>query len=245
MRTLKLVIEYDGRHYRGWQRQKNGLSIQEVLEGKMAVITGEQPKVIGSGRTDAGVHALGQVAHVRIASAIPLKSLCNGLNSLLPEDIAIVGIEEVRKDFHARIDARSKTYLYRICNRPTRSPLLRCHAWSVYKPLDRQAMAEAAGYLVGTHDFRSFSTVHTEVKTFVRTILHLDVEGASGGMIDISVEADGFLRYMVRTVVGTLVEVGKGRRQPEGMTAILQACNRDAAGMTAPAHGLYLKEVQY
>jgi tRNA pseudouridine38-40 synthase len=122
MRTLKLVIEYDGSRYHGWQRQKNGPSIQEVLEAKMAVITGEHPKVIGSGRTDAGVHALGQVAHVRIASSIPLKSLCNGLNSLLPEDIAILGIEETRADFHARIDARSKTYLYRICNRPPALP---------------------------------------------------------------------------------------------------------------------------
>ena len=245
MRNVKMVIEYDGTQYRGWQRQKNGVSIQQVLEEKIAVITRETVKVIGSGRTDAGVHAFAQVAHFKTASPIPGKSLQDGLNSLLPKDIVIRELTDVDASFHARIDVKSKIYLYRIFNGRTRTALYRNYAWAVHKPLDLQAMQEGASKLIGRHDFTSFSAVHTDVATFTRTIRDISVTSTSRGFIEILVEADGFLRYMVRTIAGTLVEVGKGRRQPGDMEGILNARDRNMAGMTAPAQGLFLKEVKY
>lgn len=245
MRTFKMVLEFDGSRYKGWQRQKNGLSIQQVLEEKLAILAGEAVKVIGSGRTDAGVHALGQVAHFRTTSQIPLLNIRNGLNSLLPEDIAVRSLVEADPTFHARIDVRSKIYLYRIYNQPTRSPLFRNYAWIIYQPLDIAAMAEAAKHLKGTHDFTSFSTVHTDVLSFERTIMDIGVIRDDRGLIKIFIEADGFLRYMVRTITGTLVEVGKGKRTPEEMPGLLAARNRNLAGMTAPPQGLFLKEVKY
>lgn len=245
MRNLKMVVEFDGTCYRGWQRQKNGLSIQQVLEEKIAVLTGEAVKVIGSGRTDAGVHSMGQVAHFKTNSQINRENLHKGLNSLLPRDIAVKVLEDVDTAFHARIDVKSKIYLYRIYNGTTHSPLYRQYAWCIFQPLDREAMAEAAKYLIGHHDFTSFSTVHTDVATFTRTIIDIGVMDGDWGFINIFVEADGFLRYMVRTIVGTLVEVGKGKRSPHDMTTILDARNRGMAGITAPAHGLFLKEVKY
>lgn len=245
MRNLKITIEFDGARYHGWQRQKNGLSIQQVLEEKIAVMTGETVKIIGSGRTDAGVHAIAQVAHFRTNSEIPKEQFHNGLNSLLPEDIVISELEEADMSFHARIDVKSKVYLYRISNRPTRTPLYRQYAWAIYKPLNVEAMREAAGFLKGTHDYTSFSTVHTDVATFTRTIMAIGVERDDQGFINILVEADGFLRYMVRTIVGTLVDVGKGKRQPGDIGNILEARDRKMAGMTAPPQGLFLKEVKY
>lgn len=245
MRNFRMVLEFDGTQYKGWQRQKNGLSIQQVLEEKLAILTGEAVKVIGSGRTDAGVHALGQVAHFKTSSQIPEINLRNGLNSLLPADIAVRDLVEADPAFHARIDVRSKIYLYRICNQPTRSPLFRNYAWIIYQPLNLAAMAEAARYLKGTHDFTSFSTVHTDVISFVRTIMDIRVIGDDKGFINIFIEADGFLRYMVRTIAGTLVDVGKGRLQPERIADVLEARDRNMAGMTAPPQGLFLKEVKY
>jgi len=245
MRNLKIVLEFDGTHYRGWQRQKNGLAIQQVLEDKIAVMTNEVVKVIGSGRTDAGVHAIALVAHFKTSSPIPCRNFRNGLNSLLPEDIVVKEMEEVALSFHARADCQSKVYLYRICNRSTGSPLHRRYSWSVYQPLNVPAMKAAAGYLKGFHDFTSFSTVHTDAVHFTRTIIDIDVAGPDDGMIAIQIEADGFLRYMVRNIVGTLVEVGKGKRSPGGIPAILEARDRAAAGMKAPPQGLFLKEVKY
>jgi len=248
MRTIKLILEYDGTEYRGWQRQKNGLSVQAILEERIAVITGERVKVIGSGRTDAGVHALGQVAHFRTASAIPAENLLKGINSLLPDDIVVKSLTDAPAGFHARIDARRKTYLYRLYNGVTRTALFRRYAWTVSAPLDVPAMRRAAAYLVGRHDFTSFCTVHTEAASFVREIFRLEISPTgttAGSFLEIEVEADGFLRYMVRTIVGTLVEIGRGKRPPEEMTAILTGRNRDLAGMTAPPQGLFLKEVFY
>ena len=244
MRNLKIVVEFDGTNYCGWQRQKNGLSIQQILEEKIAVMTGEAVKVIGSGRTDAGVHAIAQVAHFKTTSSILCLKFRDGLNSLLPADIAVKELEAVDLSFHARMDVKSKIYLYRIWNRPMRSPLYRNFAWTLFKPLNTEAMAIAAGYLKGTHDFTSFSTVHTDVVTFIRTIREIAVI-SENGFINIYVEADGFLRYMVRTIVGTLVEIGQGKRLPEEITGILAARDRKLAGMTAPPQGLFLKEVKY
>jgi len=250
MRTIRITLEYDGSGYHGWQRQKNGLSVQEVLEDRIAVITGERVKVIGSGRTDAGVHALGQVAHFRTACRIPAGNLRKGINSLLPADIAVKSLEEAPPGFHARIDARRKTYLYRIYNGATPTALYRRHAWQVHAPLDLAAMRAAASQLLGRHDFTSFCTVHTDAVSFVREIYRLeiaatDTEAVPGPFLKIEVEADGFLRYMVRTIVGTLVEIGRGKRPPAAMGEILRGRNRDLAGMTAPPQGLFLKEVSY
>ena len=170
MRNLKIVVEYDGSGYHGWQRQKNGLSIQEVLEEKIAVITGEKVNVIGSGRTDAGVHALAQVAHFKTICGIPTSNLWKGINSLLPADIVLKSLEEADEDYHARIDAKGKVYLYQIFNSPIRTVLYRHHAWIIHCPLDLDLMRKAAACLIGRHDFTSFSSTHTDVISFEREI---------------------------------------------------------------------------
>jgi tRNA pseudouridine38-40 synthase len=245
MRNIRLIIEYDGGAYCGWQRQTNGLSIQQVLEECIGRMTGEKICVIGSGRTDAGVHALRQVANFHTASHLGERSLLMGINSLLPADIAIKEICETSPAFHACFDAASKVYLYRIWNRPVRPALERNHAWFIWEPLDLAKMVEALPVFKGTHDFSSFCSTHTDSENHIRTILAIAVERAPDGMIDISVEADGFLRYMVRTIVGTLVECGRGKCDREKMAAILAARDRRMAGFTAPPQGLFLKDVKY
>jgi tRNA pseudouridine38-40 synthase len=245
MRNIRLVVEYDGSAYCGWQRQINGPSIQQVLEECIGRITGEESRVIGSGRTDAGVHALGQVAHFRTVSSLAEGNLLMGINGLLPPDIAIRELSEVPLAFHARYDALSKTYLYRICNRPVRSAIERNYAWFVWEPLDLGMIREAIPVFEGTHDFSSFCSTASDGSDRVRTVLALSVERDPSGMIDISVEAHGFLRYMVRTIVGTLVGVGRGKRSPHEVAEILAAKDRRRAGVTAPPQGLFLKEVKY
>jgi tRNA pseudouridine38-40 synthase len=245
MRNIRLIVEYDGGAYCGWQRQINGLSIQEVLEGCIARMTGEAVRVIGSGRTDAGVHALGQVAHFRTLSTLGERSFLMGINSLLPADIVVRTVSEAPPSFHARFDAISKVYLYRICNRPVRSALERGRAWFVWEPLDLARMRETVPVFTGTHDFSSFCSTHTDSPDHVRTILRMDVQEEADGMVLISMEADGFLRYMVRTIAGALVEVGRGKRSPEEMARILAAKDRRRAGLTAPPQGLFLKDVKY
>jgi len=245
MRNLKMVLEYDGTAYCGWQRQSNGLSIQQVLEEKISVMTGEAVKVIGSGRTDAGVHALGQVAHFKTASTIPDIHFLKGINSLLPRDIAGVALQEVDASFHARYDARSKVYRYQIVHGSVRPVLLRQYAWFVPGPLSLDSMGEAARLFKGTHDFSSFCSIHSDAPDHIRTIADIRVETGSRGLINIEMEADGFLRHMVRGIVGTLVEIGRGKRRVSDMQAVLQAKDRRHGGMTAPPQGLFLKEVKY
>ena len=245
MRNIRLTIEYDGGAYCGWQRQVNGLAIQEVLEGCIARITGQPVRVIGSGRTDAGVHALGQVAHFLTASPLPEWNLLMGINSLLPPDIVVRDLREVPPSFHARFAATSKVYLYRICNRAVRSALERGHAWFVWEPLDLAKMRAAFPVFTGTHDFSSFCSTHTDSPDHVRTILMMEARRDPEGMLLISMEADGFLRYMVRTIVGALVDVGRGKTSPEELARILAAKDRTRAGLTAPPQGLFLKEVRY
>jgi tRNA pseudouridine38-40 synthase len=244
MHTLKLVIEYDGFDYCGWQVQDNAPTVQGVIEAALGKILGEPVRVNGAGRTDAKVHALGQVASFRCPSNIPTTAVQRALNSLLPRDVVVHDVREVPADFHARFSARGKMYAYRILNRPVRAPLRLRYAWHMPQLLDVSAMASAAAYLQGTHDFTSFQAAGSEVKTTERTLMGLTVS-PEGDEIIISCTANGFLRHMVRNIVGTLVEVGRGTRQPADVKRILNGCDRRLAGSTAPPQGLYLAQVFY
>ena len=245
MRNIRLTIEYDGTAYCGWQLQENGLSIQQLLEESIGRMTGEAIRVIGSGRTDAGVHALRQVAHFHTASLLGERNLLMGINSLLPPDIVVRELLEVDPSFHARYSVKSKVYLYRICNRPVRPALERHYAWFVWEPLSLSKIKGVLDLFLGRHDFSSFCSTHTDSQDHVRTIFDIVVEKEGADMINIFVEADGFLRYMVRTIVGTLVDVGRGKWSREDVTEILRAEDRRKAGLTAPPHGLFLKDVKY
>ncbi len=245
MRNFKMVVEYDGSAYRGWQRQKNGVSIQQVLEEAIKKITGQKVSVIGSGRTDAGVHALNQVASFRCATKLPANSIYLGVNSVLPEDIVVKEMEEVPFEFHAQRDVKSKIYVYKICNQKLRPALGRNYSWFVRFDLDLAKMRQAAKYLIGTYDFSCFCATGTDVQDRVRTIKNIGIKNAQEGNIEIIVEAKGFLKYMVRNIIGTLVEVGRGKREPEEMKKIIDSRDRKIAGATAPAHGLFLMEVIY
>jgi tRNA pseudouridine38-40 synthase len=245
MRNFKIIVEYDGANYCGWQRQHNGVSIQQVLEEAIELITGGKTTLIGSGRTDAGVHAINQVANFKSKTLLPGEKLFRGINSVLPQDIVIKELKEVHLDFHAQRDVKSKVYIYRICNKSLRPVLGRNYYWFIRFPLDLEKMRQAARYLPGTQDFSCFCAAGTEVKDRVRTITGITISARSAGLIEINVESRGFLKYMVRNIVGTLVEVGRGKRSPEAMKEIISSQDRSIAGVTAPACGLFLKEVKY
>ncbi len=245
LRTIRLTLEYDGSAYHGWQRQSNALTIQEVVETSLARLIGREVRLHGSGRTDAGVHALGQVAHFRTESKLPLAAFREGLNSLLPRDIAILQAEEAPADFHARFGAKAKTYEYRILNRTVRSPLHLQHCWQMGLPLDLDRMREATRFILGEHDFAGFQSSGSEVKTTTRRVLAATWEGSPGDWIYFRITASGFLRGMVRALVGTIVEVGRSKRRPEDMLHLLEAADRRLAGQAAPAAGLYLVAVVY
>jgi tRNA pseudouridine38-40 synthase len=246
MPTYRLVMEYDGRDFSGWQVQPGGArTVQGSLAEAIEKITGESVTPRGSGRTDAGAHAQGQVASVGLERSLSPERFQRALNGVLPRDIGVREVARVNDDFDALRDAVRKAYAYRIWNRPWRSPLRAGRTLHVATPLDRLAMCAAARILVGEHDFRSFQAAGSEVKTTVRTLFRLDVDEVPGGEILVSAEGSGFLRHMVRNLVGTLLEVGRGRRSPESMLSLLEARNRDLAGPTAPAHGLVLEWVRY
>ena len=245
MRNFKMILEYDGAAYCGWQRQDNGISIQEVLEKTIGLITGEKITVIGSGRTDAGVHALNQVANFQSNTRLPAEILYRGLNGLLPPDIAVKELEEASLEFHAQHDARGKIYIYRIYNSRLRRPVGRNYFWQINYPLDLARMEKASQYLIGRHDFSCFCATGSQVKDRVRTITDIAFEKNETGILEITVAAEGFLRYMVRNIVGTLVEVGGGKYPPEEVVKIIDSGDRNCAGVTAPAYGLFLKEVKY
>jgi len=255
MRDVKLILEYDGTAYGGWQRQKGVLSIQQVLEEKLEVLLRHPAKAAAAGRTDAGVHALGQVACFRTDASLSLDRIRKGLNALLPDDIAVVEAAEVPERFDPRRHARGKLYRYLLWNRPSRPALLRHRAWHVREPLDLAAMRAAAKVLTGEHDFAAFQASGCSAKTTVRTIRRLRVgpwepEKEKKGKPDPSclafeVEGTAFLRFMVRNLVGTLVEVGLGRLSVADVGRILAGRNRRAAGQTAPASGLTLVRVEY
>jgi tRNA pseudouridine38-40 synthase len=239
------VIEYDGTHYLGWQVQPNGQTIQGVIQDRLKRLTGESSQLIGSGRTDAGVHALGQVAHFKTESRMDANTFQRALNSLLPEDIVIRRAEEVEAEFHARRSARSKVYEYRILNRTTPPAIDRQYIWYVPQKLNLDEMKKATHSLVGEHDFSAFRSVGSSARSSVRNILRADWKRGKGGLLRFEIEASGFLKQMVRAIVGTLVEVGRGKIDAEGFREILESKDRRKAGPTAPAHGLFLKEVKY
>lgn len=245
MKTIKMVIAYDGGNYNGWQLQKAEPTIQGVIEEALGKILNQQTRVVGSGRTDTGVHALNQVAHFITSSVMDLGILHRGLNSLLPPDVVIKEMTEVPGDFHARYSARSRIYRYLIWNNHIRSPFYQRFSWQVVQQLDMHAMREAARCLLGSHDFSSFQGTGSICRSPEREVMRFIIQGRAGRWIITTIEANSFLRHMVRNIVGTLIEVGKGSMSAEEFKAILEARDRSCAGVTAPPQGLFLKEVKY
>ena len=245
MRTIKLVVEYDGTHYLGWQVQPKGSTIQEVLQEKLFSLTGERVHLMGSGRTDAGVHALGQVAHFKTKSLLDPQTIQRALNGLLPSDIVIQSVVEVDEGFHARRSSKSKVYEYRILNRNLRSAFHKGYAWHIPQKLNLKEMKKATRQLIGEHDFASFQSVGSPQKTTFRKVNRAEWRLGRDGFLRFEIEANGFLKQMVRAIVGTLVEVGKGKIRSKAFRRVLDSKDRSKAGPTAPAHGLFLKEVKY
>lgn len=244
MKRIKLTIAYDGTNYCGWQIQPNGITVEEVLNKAICKLTGEEIAVIGASRTDSGVHAMGQVAVFDTETTIPAEKIGMALNQRLPEDIVILKSEEVSPDFHPRYCDCSKTYEYHIMNTQIPIPTKRLTNYFVSYVLDIDKMRQAASYLVGEHDFASFCNVRTDVESTVRTITELDIL-QNGEEITVRITGNGFLYNMVRIIVGTLIRVGRGFYEPEKVKEILKAKDRKAAGVTAPARGLMLMEIQY
>lgn len=245
MYNYKLTIQYDGTRYRGWQIQGNtDQTIQGKLEGVLHRLTGQPVEVHGSGRTDAGVHALGQVANVKLPRPVEPSELLGELNRYLPADIGVIAAEPAPERFHARLNARSKTYRYRIWNSAIPNVLERSYLYAIPEALDVAAMERAAADLVGTHDFRSFCGLKRFKKSTVRTITDIAIT-QNGAEVRLEFTGNGFLMRMVRILAGTLVEVGLGQRDADTMPAVLAAQDRAAAGPALPAQGLVLVRVEY
>lgn len=241
---VKLILEYDGTNFCGWQIQPNGPTVQEAIERALATVLGERVRVLAAGRTDAGVHARGQVAAFRTSRAVDLTSLVRSLNALAGPDIAVVAAEEAPDGFDPRRDARARAYAYYVLNRSTPSPFWRHRAWHIGHILEVEAMHAAAAVLVGAHDFASFRGPDCDAPHAVRRVFHSQVT-RRGDLVVYEIEATGFLRHMVRNIMGTLVKVGLGGLSVDGFYGILRARDRTRAGMTAPSHGLYLVTVRY
>lgn len=244
MKRIRLTVAYDGTDYCGWQIQKNGLTVEEVLNRALSRLTGEDITVIGASRTDAGVHAQGNVAVFDTNVQIPPQRLIYALNTMLPEDVVAVKSEEVPSDWHPRKRACIKTYEYRILNCELPDPVRRRDTYFVSFPLDIKRMKEAAGYLKGTHDFKAFCSAQTAVRDTVRTIYDLDI-CREENLITIRIRGNGFLYNMVRIIAGTLAGVGRGYFEPEEVKQMLESKDRTKAGVTAPPQGLTLVEIRY
>ena len=244
MKRIKLTVAYDGTDYCGWQVQPNGMTVEEILNRELSALTGEEVKVIGASRTDAGVHAEGNVAVFDTETGIPAERIAYALNCRLPEDIVAVKSQEVPRDWHPRYQCSVKTYEYRILNREMPDPVCRRSTVHISYPLNLGDMRTAAGYLKGEHDFKSFCSPHTEVKETVRTVHSLEIE-KEGDIITVRISGNGFLYNMVRIIVGTLINVGRGACPPEKVKEILVARDRRKAAATAPAKGLVLKHIRY
>lgn len=244
MKRVMLVVAYEGTNYCGWQVQPNGITIEGVLNQTLSELLGEQIVVIGASRTDSGVHSYGNVAVFDTDTRIPAEKISYALNQRLPEDIVVQSSREVPADFHPRHCNSRKTYEYRILNRRMPLPMRRRDTYFYYHALDVERMQQAAEYLVGEHDFKSFCATAAVVETTVRRIYSLDVERV-GDVIVIRVTGSGFLYNMVRIIAGTLILIGAGKKEPESIQAMLAACDRSAAGPTAPAHGLTMIGIEY
>jgi len=244
VRNVALTLEYDGAHFYGFQVQKNRRTVQSELELALKKLFGKKIRIATSGRTDSGVHAEAQVVHFKTESKLALDKILKGLNHYLPEDLAVTEIQKVPSSFHAQYSAKRKTYEYRIFNSSVRSPLKRTRTFFVPYWLNFSRMKQAARLLRGKHDFRAFEASGSRRKSAVRTIRKLDIK-KTGNDIMITVEANGFLYNMVRSLVGTLIEIGRGRMTLSGLKAVLVSKNRSQIGPTAPAHGLTLKRVSY
>jgi tRNA pseudouridine38-40 synthase len=246
MTKFKAVVEYDGTAYHGWQLQKGPPTIQGEMERVLSRLLDDPIRVHGAGRTDAGVHARGQVAHFTGDWSGSVSALHMACNALLPPDIALTDLQIAPDDFHARHSARSKTYCYRFLNRPLRTPFDRLYAWHIPHALDTDSMALAAGHLLGTHDFSAFGSPTDGTSSTVREIIEARLtKDSAGDILLFSITGTGFLRYMVRSLVGTLVLVGKKKIAPSDFLAILESCDRSRSGPTAPARGLCLMSVHY
>jgi len=243
-RNIKLVIEYDGTGFSGWQRLSRGRSIQGEIEQAIRAVTREKVNITGAGRTDAGVHALGQVANFKLEHRLPISSIPSALNAHLPEEIRIVGADEVESDFHARYSATGRTYRYAVLNRPSPSAILRHRAYHVRAPLDVDTMSAALASLRGRHAFTAFRAVGSSERSTECDLRRADV-ARSGEMVIFTFEADRFLRHMVRLIVGTLVKVGRGKLTASAIAEVLAREDNQRAGPRAPAHGLYLVRVDY
>lgn len=243
-RNLKLTIAYQGTRYHGFQRQNNALAIQQVLEEQLALLFKHPLSISGSGRTDTGVHAYGQVINFLTTSSIPVERIPQAARSVLPDDIVVQAAEEAPSDFHARRSAVSKKYIYKILRRPVADPFLRDFVWRIDRPLDVALMREAAQHVIGTHDFSAFRASGGAPVDPVRTIYAVDI-AEQGDLVECLFWGNGFLYHMVRNLIGTLADVGLGRTSPAEFAAILASRDRRQAGLTAPPQGLYLKEVLY
>ena len=244
MKRVRLIVAYDGTNYRGWQIQPNGITIEELLNTHLSELLGEKITVTGASRTDSGVHSMGNVAIFDTNTRMPAEKISFALNQRLPEDIVVQESKEVPSDWHPRYQVSRKTYEYRILNRTFRQPMRRLDTYFYHYPLDVEKMQLAAAYLVGEHDFKSFCAVGAQVKTTVRTVYSCDVS-KENDVITIRITGNGFLYNMVRIIAGTLIRVGGGELEPERIPEILTACDRSAAGPTAPAHGLTMIGITY
>jgi len=255
IRRIKLTLQYDGTAYNGWQVQPTGITVQGLLEEGIGRITGERVQVVGAGRTDTGVHALGQVASFDSSSSLDIPVIKRGVNALLPADLRILEASETAADFHPRYGALRKRYFYLIANCEVLPVFIGRYVWWIRNPLDLEGMRRAAGFMRGSRDFSSFRGAGCGAKSPVREVYSIETEmlegmemfftRISGSFIRISIEANGFLRHMVRNIVGTFVEVGTGRKNPEAVGEILEARDRRLAGPTAPAKGLFLEKIFY
>jgi tRNA pseudouridine38-40 synthase len=255
MKKIKLLLEYDGTAYQGWQIQKRGLTIQGILEDRIKSVTGWQSRVVAASRTDSGVHALGQVVAFRTESKLDPETIKRALNALLPKDIRVLRASEVNDSFHPRNSAKKKSYFYIISNQRESSAFLYRYTWLVQQPLKLTDMRKAANVLIGKHDFSSLRGTGSNTKNAVREVFSLIIEhfeeiefmtvSIKGEFIKIRIEADGFLRHMVRNIAGTLVEIGRGRISASGMEEILKSRDRRLAGPTAPPNGLFLERIIY
>ena len=245
LKNFKITIEYDGSNYHGWQRQADEPTIQNEIENALMTMTQKKVTLIGSGRTDAGVHAFGQVANFHCDTTLSPDVFQKGLNGLLPKDIVVKDCIQVHENFHARYDALSKTYHYRLLNRAVPAAIFHQYAWHIPKKLDLEGMRNAIHYIIGTHDFRAFEGAGSPRSNTIRSVMNANLIEKDDGYSVFEIKGDGFLRFMVRNIVGTLVDVGLGKITIDDFNRILESKDRNDAGITAPAHALFLVQVEY